>query len=43
MPLSSQSDPRKLQSINTLRKTVDNKPVNRKKGTMKINHKVWHV
>ena len=39
MPLSSQSNPRKLQSINTLRKTVDIKAVNRKKGTMKINHK----
>ena len=43
MPLSSQSNPRKLRYINTLRKIVDKKPVNRKKGTMKIKQKVWHV
>ena len=36
MPLSSQSNPRKLQSMNTIRTIVEKKRVNRKKGTMKI-------
>ena len=43
MALSNQSNPRKLQSLNTLRTTVKKKPVNRKKGTLKIKQKVWHV
>ena len=43
MPLSSQSNPRKLQSINTIRTIVEKKRVNRNKGTMKIKQKVWHI
>ena len=43
MALSNQSNPRKLQSLNTLRTTVKKKPANRKKGTLQIKQKVWHV
>ena len=44
MAVSNQSNPRKLQSLNTLRTIVKKKkPANRKKGTLKIKQKVWHV
>ena len=43
MAVSNESYPRKLQSLNTLRTIVKKKLANRKKGTLKIKHKVWHV
>ena len=43
MAVSNQRNPRKLHSINTLRTIVKKKPANRKKGTLKIKQKVWHV
>jgi len=43
MAVSNQSNPRKLQSLNTLQTIVKKKPANRNKGTLKIKQKVWHV
>ena len=32
-----------VKSLNTLRTIVKKKPANKKKGTLKIKQKVWHV
>ena len=41
--MSNQSNPRKSHSLNTLQTIVKKKPAKRKKGTLKIEEKVWHV
>ena len=43
MAVSNQSNPRKLHSLSTSQTIVKKKPANRKKGTLKIKQKVWHV
>ena len=43
MAVSNQSNPRKSHSLNTSQTIVKKKPANRKKGTLKIKQKVWHV